>query len=183
MAWLRFQRLRIVYNLIMKQFFLKGKERGQTLIEALVALGAAVVVLSAITVAVISALNNVEYSKNQNLATQYAQQGLEIMRHLSDTNWSVFSAKISSTYCLAKDSNLLSDYLNSCAQNVDIFAREVDITQSSPTCFGSSSSSDSVLVKVKVSWTDGKCNVGNANCHNVILESCFSNHNTNLVTP
>ncbi|MBI3069818.1 MAG: hypothetical protein HYY87_00750, partial [Candidatus Levybacteria bacterium] len=63
----------------MNRFF--GKvQKGQTLIEVLLALGTAVVVLSATVVAVLSALNNAQFSKNQSLATQYAQEGMEVMR-------------------------------------------------------------------------------------------------------
>ena len=65
-------------------------QKGQSLIEALIALGAAAVIVSAITVASITAINNSDYSKYQNLAGQYADQGLEYLRQLSASNWSGF---------------------------------------------------------------------------------------------
>ena len=77
-------------------------EKGQTIIEVLVALGASVAIIAAVTIAVTSALSNSLYNKNQNLATQYAQQGMEIMRQMRDSDWSSFSALSGNPaqYCL-----------------------------------------------------------------------------------
>ena len=158
-----------------------NSSKGQTLIEALVALGAAVVVLSAITVAVISALNNVQYTKNQNQATEYAQQGMEIVRQIGQSDWGYFSlTEKSNKYCLSDGSNVLEDISPislSCGQNIGIFVREVDIEQDTLTC------SDSVLIIVKVSWSDGKCDINNPYCHTVKLDTCLSNHSKNVITP
>jgi Tfp pilus assembly protein PilV len=166
------------------------KQNGQTLIEALIALGAAVLVLSAITVAVISATNNVEYTKNQNLATQYAQQGVEIMRQVSQSNWATFSL-YNGRYCLAKDDTapcLLGTLSGSCSQssqtscgqNYGIFVREIDVAQGSQTtCV-----SGSIGITAIISWADGKCHdSANTYCHNVELSSCVSNHNSEVTAP
>lgn len=175
------------------RIFLKKpeKQNGQTLIEALVALGVAVLVLSAITVAVISALNNVQYTKNQNQATQYAQEALEIMRQISQSSWGTFSGYNAGRYCLAQGDTtpcLLGSSIGSCSQNPSgsfcgqnygIFVREVDIAQSSQ----ASCSNGSVGITVIVSWSDGKCSSNSPYCHNVTLNSCLSNHNSNVVAP
>ena len=158
-----------------------GKSQGgQTLIEALVALGAAVIIVSAITIVVISALNNAQFSKNQNLATQFAQQGMEIMRQMRDSNWTTFSDLSEEAYCLDKGSNIpvLKDltiiagcgHSGQSGQNVDLFAREVDIEGgNSPDC------ASATKVTVVVSWNDAKCtNSTNLFCHKVELVSCFS---------
>jgi Tfp pilus assembly protein PilV len=167
------------------------KQQGQTLIESLVALGAAVLVLSAITVAVISALNNVQYTKNQNQATQYAQEALETMRQISQSSWGTFSGYNAGRYCLAQGDTspcLLGSSVGSCSQNTSssfcgqnygIFVREVDIAQGSQ----ASCSSGSIGITVIVSWPDSKCDSGNPYCHNVKLNSCLSNHNSNVVAP
>ncbi len=172
-------------------FFKKtGRQNGQTLIEALVALGAAVLVLSAITVAVVSALNNVQYTKNQNLATQYGQQGIEIMRQISQSSWASFSGYNAGRYCFAKGDTFPCPLgsstgsclgtTTSCGQNYGIFVREVDIAQSSQI----SCSNASIGVTVIVSWSDSKCtDPASPYCHNVILNSCLSNHNSNVVAP
>lgn len=166
-------------------------EKGQTLIETLVALGAAVLVLSAIAVAVISALNNTQYTKNQNQATQYAQQGIEVMRQISQSSWGTFSAYNARRYCLAQGDTapcILGSSTGSCSlssatscgQNYGIFVREVDIAQGSDV----SCSNESIGVTVIVSWSDGKCtDPSNVYCHNVKLNSCLSNLNSNVVVP
>lgn len=88
------------------------KERGQTLLEILVALGTGVVVLLALSTTVLTSLNSTQYSKNQNLATLYAQQGLEIVRGIKQTDWNSFYTNYtpaggvvgsSSSFCLPKD--------------------------------------------------------------------------------
>lgn len=120
----------------MKGSFDKAQD-GQTLIEVLLALGTAVVVLSATVVAVLSALNNAQFSKNQNIATQYAQEGMEVMRKMRNSNWTLFSS-YSGQYCLDQNStqllgrNLTTQGCN--GQNVGIFAREVDVEKDSLDC-------------------------------------------------
>lgn len=156
------------------------KQQGQTLIEAVVALGAAVLVLSAIAVAVISALNNVQFTKNQNQATQYAQEAIEVMRQISQSNWGYFSLQ-NNKYCLDDGSSVLKPIpVNGCGQNIGIFVREVHIAQGSQ----ASCLSGSIGITVIVSWSDSKCtNPDEPYCHMVKLNSCLSNHNSNVVAP
>ncbi len=156
--------------------FIKGKQRGQTLIEALVALGAASLVVSAITVTVITALNNVQYTKNQNLAGQYAQQALEAMRQLSLSNWTLFSS-YSGKYCMDGGTTSLrtpDPASGDCGLNYGTFKREVSITQNSTSC------SNATLTTAVVSWGDSKCPSTNLYCHNVTLSSCYTNVNGNI---
>ncbi len=162
---------------MMKKRF--NDQTGQTLIEAIAALGVGVVVVTAIVVVVISALNNAQFSKNQNLAAQYAQQGMEIMRQMRDSDWSSFSLYGNGSYCLDKDTTTLfvKDALpvNGCShggsnpQNVDVFARRIDIEENSSDC-----SNSQTKVLVSVSWSDNKCTTSNLYCHKVDLVSCFS---------
>lgn len=145
--------------------------KGQTLIEAIVALGAAIIIISVIVIVVISALNNTQFSKNQNLATQFAQQAMEVMRQMRDSNWTTFSELSAGSYCLDKESNIpvSKDPITGCGQNVDVFAREVDIEKNSSSC------GEATKVTVTVFWTDAKCTgVTNPFCHKVELVSCFS---------
>jgi type II secretory pathway pseudopilin PulG len=67
------------------------KQKGQVLIEALVALGVAVVIIGVVVIVVINSLNNVELAKNENLATQYAKEGIEVVKELSETNWNALA--------------------------------------------------------------------------------------------
>ena len=87
---------------------IKLNEKGQSLVEALIALGVAVIVVSAMAVAAITSVNNADFSKYQNLATNYAQQGLEVMRQQAQSNWAFFASQVplyssgssGETYCL-----------------------------------------------------------------------------------
>lgn len=161
--------------------------KGQTLIEVLLALGTAVVVLSATVVAVLSALNNAQFSKNQNIATQYAQEGMEVMRNMRNSNWTLFSSYASDQYCLNQNSTDLSGRnrtIQGCAggsstngQNVGIYARQVDIEANSSDCSAPTPPppGNPKKVTVSVSWISNKCTRENLYCHSVKLVSCLGN--------
>lgn len=157
--------------------------KGQTIIEVLVALGVVVIVVTAITITVITALSNTQYSKNENLASQYAQQGLEFVRGIRDNSYTSF-ASLSGTYCLAKDAISLPAPTSGCSvPNIDsTFVRSIIIEQKSPDCVPPSSSlaPSDYLTKVtsSVSWSDGKCtSATDVYCHQAIVVSCLGNQN------
>lgn len=155
---------------IKKSFFNKF-EHGQTLIEVLVALGAAIAVLFGITIAVLSSLNNAKFTQNQNLANKYAAQGMEIVRQLRDSSSSGLSQYSNTYYCLDQNGNLTAKGLE-CGQNVGVFVREVKLEQNSSSCGGGTGVSSTI----SVSWSDSACtSVSNSYCHQVKLISCFSN--------
>jgi Tfp pilus assembly protein PilV len=153
-------------------------QKGQGLIEALIALGAAVIIIAAMTIAVITALNNADFSSYQNLATNYAQQGIEIIQQKSQLAWTTIPVN-QATYCLAQGAtDLPPQAVFSCATiNVDNkFVRQVTFTPKSGSCGGSTQ------VEVTVSWTDGKCSGAADYCHQVTLDSCLADI-YRLVTP
>jgi Tfp pilus assembly protein PilV len=149
--------------------------KGQSLIEALIALSASVAIISAITVAIITSVSNADFSKNQNLASQYAQQGIEILKEQSRSDWASFS-NYSGDYCLPEGSTTPEVKSISCPQNIsNFFVREISISEVSATC------SNGARVTVSVSWTDGKCtNTGNPYCHKVSLDSCYVDLNSKV---
>jgi len=155
-----------------------NKENGQTLIEILIAFGLIVFIISSLTVAVISSMNNASSSKTQSLATQYAQEGLELVREMKNTNYSAFSA-LSGLYCVAKNCSAINKTNGDpCGKNAQCQTANIDnvfIRQATFT-FNSASCVDSTEVDVVVSWSDGKCSNGSF-CHNVTLISCLSNAN------
>lgn len=169
-------------------------QKGQSLIEVLVGLATAVLIMGAITTATISALNNAVYSKNQNLATNYAQQGLEIVRNLRDRKYSLFN-ELNGEYCLAKTCKQIDPTSNDpqdpcgpksivCDQNVggenaDIFVRQVTVNPNSSSCKDTTQqTTQGTYVTVNVSWYDAKCGSSNVFCHNVKLGTCLSTYNT-----
>lgn len=154
------------------------RESGQSLIEVLIALAASVAVVSAIAVTVITSLNNAEFTKNQNLATQYSREGLEIVRQLAKNDWnSFYSTYTNQNYCLSTNNTLTVMSGQNCGVNINdsnghpVFDREININQNSPQCV------NSVFITSSVLWSDSKCQSGNTLCHNVVLHSCISNIN------
>src|ERR1035437_663569 len=140
-------------------------KKGQGLVEALIALGAAVIIISAITVAVITAVNNSDYSKSQNLATGYAQQGMEIVKQDSQLDWVSLQASISAStvWCLPQGSTDFSPAaggLSPCSINVTGgYVRQLNFTQNASSCNGQTQ------VEVVIEWTDGKCSSALDYCH------------------
>lgn len=156
-----------------------NNNKGQTLIEAIAALAFATVIISAIALAIITSLDNATFSKNQNLATHYAQEGMDIMRQQSETDWATFDSKKGNTYCLSQSSTKL-DAESTCLNTPNItnligFIRKVNIDAGAG-CGGVGNK-----VTISVYWSDGKCrDTGNPYCHNVVLDSCLAQiHNTN----
>lgn len=72
-------------------------EKGQGLLEALVAMAVAILIVSGLVVAVIVAVKNASFAKNQALATKYAQGEMENVRSLRDTNWDTFWSRADTT--------------------------------------------------------------------------------------
>jgi len=143
-------------------------QSGQTLMEVLVALGIIAVVATALSGVVITSMGNARFSKDQSLATQYAQEGMETVRSLRDSNYTGFQNIASGTYCLAKNSVTLT--ANCFSANFDTFLRKVTITQSS--C-----SANVARVEVSVAWQDSKCPASNSFCHSSQLSTCLSSVN------
>ena len=173
-------------------------QKGQTLIEALVSLSIAVAVISAITVVVLSSLNNATFTRNQNLATQYAQDGIETVKRISLSGTSPnFNSLENGDYCLDDGTNsdgplsCHDDQFNEspdcpftvltnpgegrCGFNVGQsvkFSREVSLGHENAECSGQTK------VVVRVKWSDNKCSDDSGPfCHQVELSSCFSGYN------
>ena len=134
---------------------MKNNTSGQSLIEVLVALSAAIVVLSSITFLILTSLNQAVGSKNTALAAQHAQQGMELAK-TQPANLSV-----GTRYCVGS-SGLFSQ--GACTgANLGIFKREALIE--------GTSCGTLKKVTVTVSWSDSKCTT--AFCQKVIETSCI----------
>jgi type II secretory pathway pseudopilin PulG len=158
---------------------------GQTLVELLIALSIAIVVITSMTIAVVSSLNNAAFSKNQTLATQYAQEGMEIVKQMQVSNYQTFSS-LSGRYCLSQTCSALTTSTGSCGLNSNgnvancstnvnsnLFIRQIDMFlpgSAQAKCLNTTQATVSVL------WTDGKC-PANTYCHSEQIVSCFSNAN------
>ncbi len=154
------------------------KSKGQTLIEVLAAFGIAVVLVSAIVIAVLTALSNAQFSRNQNLATQYAQEGMEVMRQkhnageLFDSNPQCLVLE-GTEFTLMSESQQSGQKCPTLAEDKP-FVRRVTISNNSSSCGGQAPQE----VILKVFWSDNKCkDPNNQYCHNVELISCLSDFN------
>jgi type II secretory pathway component PulK len=154
-------------------------ERGQGLVEALIALGAAVVIISAITIAVVTSVHNSDFSSYQSLASNYAQQGMEIVQQQSQLDWND-TATYSGTgiWCLPERTTDFYSHItdsNCSLNNVNIqnkFLRLVEFKTVS-------SCGTNIQAEVTVKWADSNCSInsGNAYCHQVVLDSCIADIN------
>lgn len=152
------------------------KEKGQTLIEIMLAFSVAMLVLSAVVVGISTSLSNTQYAKNQNLANSYAQEAMAVVKQIKDSSWSNFIAKAGPIYCLGQGITTLEDVPPdgvNCGKNVGIFTREVRLNHNLPP--ESLECPNNSKVTVTVSWADSKCPSGDIRCHKVELISCFSN--------
>lgn len=108
------------------------KEKGQSLIEVLVALAVAIVVVLALVRVTTTSVRNAAFARNQALATKYAQETIEKIRAYRDeTDWTTFINNCESPPGL---SNLPPP-----------FSRTI-------TCSGSEDDKRNILVEV--SWVD-----------------------------
>lgn len=160
------------------------RQSGQTLLEILLAFGVSVTVLGAIVLSVVTSLNKAQYTKNQNLANSYAQEGMAVVRSKRSSSWKEFSDLTGAKYCVKKDLSLeeLSPLEDNCTgaelavgpneifSREAIFEHESDSCRANPGCTGASCLKGS-KVTVKVLWTDNKC--GNPYCHKVELITCL----------
>lgn len=167
--------IRDMADLKVKQMF--DLSYGQSLIEIIVALAALAILLTVSSSAIITALNNSQEAKSQNQASLYAQQSIEVLRQMRDSDWAVFNS-LSGVYCMAATCTQLTSSgacgkkTGACGLNVDVFSREVTILKNDNQC--SSGSTQATKAIVGVSWNDSKC-VSGSFCRRVIAETCFSN--------
>ena len=154
----------------------KFSEKGQSILEVMIALAAATIIITAIVAAVISALSNEQFSIGQNQATQFAQEGLDSMRNLSQTDWNTF-VNYPQYNCLGKNETIPTQRSGTiCPENMDTgsFIREIWIESNSCTSPTPPSLLNTKVTSV-VKWADGKCmGAGDEQyCHKVELISCY----------
>lgn len=182
---------------MIKRIFIKS--RGQTLVETVIALAVALIIISSITILVVTALSNAQYSRQQNVAAQYAQELMSQIRDYKDTNPAGFFANFGNKLiCVGKGESVFSAPSRSvgvCGEfscpppspprniiNTDgQYRRQVCSINHAPSDPANKTpcGPNTIFTTVDVMWSDGKCQSGNP-CHSVTLNSCFSN---SLIVP
>ncbi len=161
-----------------------GRQAGQTLLEVMLALSIAILIVSAIVVSIINSLNNEQFGVSQNQATQLAQEGVDLFRNLSQSDWATFTSygRLDTTdaisWCLPEVNP--TPYSRpglpaGCGLNPgNRFVREITIELNM--CITPTPGANiSGRVTSTVKWADGKCTgTGDAQyCHKTEVVSCM----------
>lgn len=162
--------------------------KGQTVIETVIALGAGTVILTAMTLLVVTALNNSQQGASESGANNTAEEGMEIARQMKANNWATFST-LTGSYCVAASCSAITNQSGSCGPkspscpvNVNNkYIREITINRNDSSCQPPNPVPGVTYTKVAttVSWKDSKCtSATNPYCHSTKLESCLANYDS-----
>jgi Tfp pilus assembly protein PilV len=128
------------------------RNKGQSLIEAVVAIGVVILIVSGLIVAVISSIRSAQSSRSRSVATKLTQDGMESMRNLRDSGWTQFISLASGVeWCLG------SDGIITAPDETDLSCPQIE---SAKTFFDrriviSDTSDEQATVMVTVTWTEG----------------------------
>jgi len=108
---------------------------GQSIVEAVVAVGIAIVLITGLVAATTSTLRVSQMSKDRTQALQYAKEGLEVVRIVKDANWNDIP-QTAATYCLSKgQQNLGVGASDDCPFDIDnMFSRTILISDEGISC-------------------------------------------------
>lgn len=150
---------------------MKSSQKGQTIIEAIVALMTILLIITAIAIVIVNGLYNSQFIKNQNEANKYAQQGIEFVRNIQRNDLNKFgNLDQNSVYCIDTVDNLLTttDCNDTSANTGTTFNRTVIFTPSGGQC-----PNTEIKVTVRVKWSSSKCPSSNTYCHKSELIACM----------
>ncbi len=118
----------------------KRNQSGQSLLEVVAALAAALLVILGLVRVTIVSMRNSQMAKNQALATQYAQEAMEKIRAYRDQNsWEIFWDDM--------------DDLSSGPTDIDTLFSKTVLVENAETSPGAA---DRAKVTVTVSWESGR---------------------------
>lgn len=151
-----------------------GRQEGQLLIEAIVAMALVGIIITGLVTALTYSVNNTNVSKDQNLATSYAQEGLDIARNMKDSNSSTFFTLANGSYCVNSAASITS-CVNCLTVTGTKYCRQIYVNQAGRNSSNTQicTNGTSSFVASIVTWTDNRCRNG-AICHKAELDSCFS---------
>lgn len=150
---------------------MRNSQKGQTIIEAMVALVTILLIITAISIVIVNGLYNSRFIKNQNEANKYAQQGIEFVRNIQTNDLNTFKAfDQNSTYCIDNVNSTLT------ATNCDTTGVNTGTYYNRTVAFapgGSECLNTEVKVTVTVKWSSTKCPNTNTFCHKSVLAACM----------
>ncbi len=143
-------------------------QKGQTIIEAVIALTTIMLILSAISIVVVSSIYNSQFIRNQNLANKYSQQGMEFVRNMQQNDIQQFASYDLITTCIDENTSTLTTE-NCTSVNVGgTHVRTIQLNKDVSPC-----RDGETRVTVTSKWSSSKCPSSNSFCHSSILSSCF----------
>ncbi len=160
----------------------KNNSRGQTLVEAIIALTVLVVIITAIAALTLNSISNSIFLRSQDTANKFAQEGMDFLSTQKKQDYTTFSAMPNDNYCLSYSSSrnpqwpLVSGSGAACLNSNTTFTHEVNILSGGCVTAGVVG----IQVTLSVGWTDSKC-LGGAYCHRAKLQSCFTN--SSIINP
>lgn len=115
---------------------------GQSLVEVIASLGVVILIVAALVNLVTASLRSSNYAKTAAQANKYAQDGIEWIRSLRDSeDWDIFTSR-EGLWCL-KTLEELTNYAD-CTIGTTIFKREALISEDGTR----------LKVKITVKWND-----------------------------
>lgn len=153
-----------------------NSQKGQTLLEAMLALSIAILIVSAVVVSIINALNNEKFGVSQNQATQLAQEGVDLFRNLSQSDWASFVG-YGGDWCLPQVNPIPGSKIGGkCDANAGPagnFVREIKVELNA--CITPTPAvPNNGRVTSTVRWADTKCTDSlNPYCHKTEVVSCM----------
>lgn len=107
-------------------------ETGQSLFEVVLALAVAALIIVAIVALATTSIRNASFSRNQSLATRYAQEAIEWLRGQRDEDWDAFTTRaLTPLWCL-RSLSWTDAVIGGCGSSDfisdTIFKREVSFT-------------------------------------------------------
>lgn len=153
---------------------MKIDQKGQTLIESLVALTVIIAVVTSIATLVINALFNSQFVRDQNLANKFSEEGMEAVRNIQISSLLRFQNFTSSPGITTSCFNSTLTNLVACGSMAGnpipgqpSYVRKVTLERAGSGCIVGETK-----VIVTTSWASSKCASGDY-CHNSQLVSCL----------
>jgi len=115
--------------------------KGQSLVEAIVAIGIAVLVITGLVVLAVGAVRSATLARNRSLAVQYAQEGLEALRSVRDRDFA--EVPVPGTYKLFWDGSQWNAISGS--EAIDLYSRSFTSSLISP---------GKIKIVMTVGWAD-----------------------------
>lgn len=163
--------------------------KGSVLLESVVALAVIIIVTAAISTVVSISVSNSTFTRNQNQANKFAQEGIEYMRALTQSDYSHFidilvpNDTTTNTFCFNRNFELLEEFGPRAGECFDVsggtsdlvfeqgFRRQVQVKQD---CGSGTPDPGDAEVTVTVSWSSGRCPQTNTFCHEARFVSCIT---------